>query len=68
MGITGPGKDQGILSTTLPPLKVPRQSSHYSQDRLWPAGESQTAARAETAFMWFGAAFCDSLCRNKLSF
>lgn len=62
------GKDLGIFPTTLLPLKVPRQSSHYFQDTLWLAGESQTAARAETAFMWFGAAFCDSLCRSKLSF
>lgn len=61
-------RTQGFFPTTLLPLKVPRQSSHYSQDRLWPARESQTAVRAETAFMWFGAAFCDSLCRSKLSF
>lgn len=41
MEITGPGKDQGILCTTLLPLKVPRQSSHYSQDRLWLAGRAK---------------------------
>lgn len=57
-----------MFPTALLPLEVTKQSSHYSQDRLRLAGESQAAARAETAFMWFGAAFCDSLCRSKLSF
>lgn len=30
--------------------KVPRQSSHYSQDRLWPAGESQTCSKSRNSF------------------
>lgn len=70
VGLMGQGEERhlGIFPTTLLPSKVTKQSSHYSQDRLWPAWENQTAAGAETAFMWFGAAFCDSYCRSKLSF
>lgn len=58
-----------ILSTTLQPLKVPRQSSHYSQDRLWLAGwELNCSKSRNSSFYVVWGCVLWSLCRNKLSF